>query len=96
MVPPARPEAELIELARRGDGDAYVALLRLHQDVAFRTAYLILGTAEEAEDVAQEACVKAFCALDRFHAGRPCGPGCFASSRTRRATTVAPPGAAVR
>jgi len=29
-----------------------VALLRLHQDVAFRTAYLTVGTAEEAEDVA--------------------------------------------
>ena len=74
MALPARPEAELIELARRGDGDAYVALLRLHQDVSFRTAYLILGTAEEAEDVAQEAFVKAFRALGRFHAGRPFRP----------------------
>lgn len=26
MAPPARPEAELIELARRDGGDAYVAL----------------------------------------------------------------------
>ena len=45
MAPPARSEAELIELARRGDGDAYVALVRLHQDLVFRTAYLVLGTA---------------------------------------------------
>ena len=74
MAPPARSEAELIELARRGDGDAYVALLRLHQDVAFRTAYLMLDSAEEAEDVAQEAFVKAFRALGRFRAGKPFRP----------------------
>ena len=46
-------EAELVELARRGDGDAYVALLRPHESVAFRTAYVILGSAEGAEDATQ-------------------------------------------
>jgi RNA polymerase sigma factor (sigma-70 family) len=74
VAPPARPEAELIQLARRGDGDAYVALLRPYEDVSFRTAYLILGTAAEAEDAAQEAFVKAFRALDRFQPGRPFRP----------------------
>lgn len=63
-------EAELVERARRGDGDAYVALLRLHEAVAFRTAYLILGSADDAEDATQEAFVKAFGALGRFQPDR--------------------------
>jgi RNA polymerase sigma factor (sigma-70 family) len=67
-------EAELIQLARCGDGDAYVALLRLHESVAFRTAYVILGSAEGAEDATQEAFVKAHAALHRFEAGRPFRP----------------------
>jgi RNA polymerase sigma-70 factor, ECF subfamily len=67
-------EAELVERARRGDGDAYVALLRLHESVAFRTAYVILGSADGAEDATQEAFVKAHAALHRFEAGRPFRP----------------------
>lgn len=67
-------EAELVELARRGDGDACVALLRMHESVAYRTAYVILGSAEGAEDATQEAFVKAHAALDRFEAARPFRP----------------------
>ncbi|MGH3027720.1 MAG: RNA polymerase sigma factor [Gaiellaceae bacterium] len=67
-------EAELVELARRGDGDAYVALLRLHESVAYRTAYVILGSADGAEDATQEAFVKAHGALNRFETGRPFRP----------------------
>jgi len=67
-------EAELVERARTGDGDAYVALLRLHEAVAFRTAYLILGSANDAEDATQEAFVKAFRALGRFDSERPFRP----------------------
>jgi RNA polymerase sigma-70 factor, ECF subfamily len=71
-LPPG--EAELIERARRGSGDSYVALLRLHEAVAFRTAYLILGSADDAEDATQEAFVKAFRALGRFQRDRPFRP----------------------
>lgn len=74
MVALQPAEAELVERARRGDGDAYVALLRLHEAVAFRTAYLILGSANDAEDTAQEAFVKAFRALGRFDSERPFRP----------------------
>jgi RNA polymerase sigma factor (sigma-70 family) len=74
VAPRSRSEGELLELARDGDGDAYVELVRMHQDVAFRTAYLIVGSAAEAEDATQEAFVKAFRALGRFQAGRPFRP----------------------
>jgi RNA polymerase sigma factor (sigma-70 family) len=53
---------------------AYSALVRRHQDVAFRTAMLITGHAQDAEDAAQEAFVKAWRALGRFRPGRPLRP----------------------
>jgi RNA polymerase sigma-70 factor (ECF subfamily) len=74
VVPLQHGEAALVEQARQGDGDAYVALLRLHEAVAFRTAYLILGSADDAEDVTQEAFVKAFRSLGRFQLQRPFRP----------------------
>ena len=42
-------ESGLVEHARRGDVRAYEELVRRYQDVAFRLAYSILGSAEEAE-----------------------------------------------
>ena len=60
--------------ARRGDPDAYAALVAAHQHMAFRTAYLVLGDAAEAEDAAQEAFVRAYRALDRFRDGEPFRP----------------------
>lgn len=53
---------------RGGDPDAYAELVRRHAPVAVRTATL-LGAGPEAEDVVQEAFVKAYGALSRFRAG---------------------------
>jgi RNA polymerase sigma-70 factor (ECF subfamily) len=65
---------QLIERARRGDEAAWVSLVDQHQQAAFRLAYLIMGSADEAEDVAQEAFIRAFKSLDRFDAARPFRP----------------------
>jgi RNA polymerase sigma factor (sigma-70 family) len=67
-------EHELVERARSGDAGAYAALVRGHQEIAFRTAYLITGNAADAEDAAQEGFVKAYRALGRFRAGEPLRP----------------------
>ena len=56
-------EHELVERARGGDGSAYATLVRAHEETAFRTAYVICGTAADAEEAAQEAFVKAYAAL---------------------------------
>ncbi|HET6651005.1 MAG TPA: RNA polymerase sigma factor [Nocardioides sp.] len=58
---------------RDGDADAYADLVRRHAPVAVRTAAL-LGAGPDAEDVVQEAFVKAYVALDRFRSGSPFRP----------------------
>jgi RNA polymerase sigma factor (sigma-70 family) len=67
-------EAELVSRARHGDADAYGALVAMHQDMTYRTAYLVLGDAAEAQDAAQEAFVRAYRALGRFREGESFRP----------------------
>ena len=62
-------EQRLIAAAKAGDQHAYGRLLERHQAVAFRAACLITGSAVEAEDATQDACVKAWLALSRFRPG---------------------------
>jgi RNA polymerase sigma-70 factor (ECF subfamily) len=71
---PHPAESDLVERARRGQADAYAELVRLHRDAAFRTAYLITGSAADAEESAQDGFVKAYRALATFRAGAPFRP----------------------
>jgi RNA polymerase sigma factor (sigma-70 family) len=66
-----RPLAEslLIESAKKGDQAAYGELVRAHQDIARRIAYLVLRRHTDVDDVVQDAFVKAFRALNRFRLG---------------------------
>ena len=68
------PESELVERAKRGDQGAYGQLVQAYQGIAFRTAYLVVGDAAEAEDAAQEGFVKAYYAIRRFRSGAPFRP----------------------
>ena len=67
-------ERELVTGAQRGDVRAYEELLRLYSQIAYRTAYLVLGSAEDAEDACQEAFLKAHGALGRFRSEAPLRP----------------------
>ncbi len=67
-------ELDLIAGARQGNVAAWEALVGNHQDAVFRLAYLFLADADEAQDVAQEAFIRAFRALDHFDASRPLRP----------------------
>jgi RNA polymerase sigma factor (sigma-70 family) len=71
-----RPEddSELFARAQRGETAAYEEIVRRYQQLAFRTAYVITGSASEAEDAAQDGFVKAFRALNRFRPGAPPRP----------------------
>lgn len=56
---PTPPDADLVALALRGDGDAYDALVRRYYRAAFSTALGVLANRHDAEDVCQDAFVKA-------------------------------------
>ena len=58
------PDAVLAARGRAGDRTALAGLVRRHQGVAFGVAYRLLGSAEDAEDIAQEAFVQV---LTRLH-----------------------------
>ena len=81
-------EDELVERARDGDATAFAALVRNHQEIAFRTAYLITRNAADAEDAAQIGLTKAWRALPRFRRGAPLRPWLLAivanEARNRR------------
>jgi RNA polymerase sigma-70 factor, ECF subfamily len=59
-------DAELVELARQGDRDACDRLVERHQAAVFRAALAALRVPEDAEEVAQDAFIRAFGALGRY------------------------------
>ena len=59
-------EAELVRRAVAGEHGAFEQLVLLHRPRVLRTAYGIIGSTQEAEDVAQEVFVKIWQSLDRF------------------------------
>ena len=69
MVDRPLEETELVERARRGDLRAWETIVRTHQGIAFRTAYVLTGSAADAEEAAQDGFVKAYRALGRFRRG---------------------------
>jgi len=46
----------------------------MYQRIAFRTAYLLTGSAADAEDAAQAGFVNAWVSLPRFRRGAPFKP----------------------
>jgi RNA polymerase sigma-70 factor, ECF subfamily len=60
------PDAEIVERVRRGERELFELLLRRHNRRIFRVAHAVLGDAAEAEDVMQDAYVRAFAALGDF------------------------------
>jgi RNA polymerase sigma-70 factor (ECF subfamily) len=67
-------ERELIASAQHGDTRAFEQLVRIHQEIALRVAYLVVRNRAESEDVTQEAFVKAYRSLDGFHVESPFRP----------------------
>lgn len=57
--------AALVGRARRGEAGAFEQLVRLHFRAAYAVALAVLGSAADAEDVAQDAFAAAFEELER-------------------------------
>lgn len=67
-------ERRLIGLALDGQPAGVEGIVRLYWRSLHRAAFLILGDTHEAEDVAQEAILRALANLESFEEGRPLGP----------------------
>jgi RNA polymerase sigma-70 factor (ECF subfamily) len=59
-------DAAAVALARDGDSEAFRALVERHSRAVYRLAYRMTGSAQDAEDVVQEAFLKAYRQLPRF------------------------------
>jgi len=57
---------ELISRARGGDPKAFATLVEQHQQFVYNLALRVMGDEQEAEDMAQEAFVRAWMALPNF------------------------------
>ena len=63
-------DGELVDRALAGDLSAFECLVERHRDVVFRVAARIVGR-EEAEDVSQDAFLRAFHRLSAFRGDAP-------------------------
>ncbi|HEY5914017.1 MAG TPA: sigma-70 family RNA polymerase sigma factor [Verrucomicrobiae bacterium] len=68
-VPVPTDEAVLVRQARHGDLGAYDELVRRYQERIYATVYHMTANHEDANDLAQEAFIKAFQALRSFKGG---------------------------
>jgi RNA polymerase sigma-70 factor (ECF subfamily) len=69
LPPEPTPEEDLVRHARRGDLTAYDELVRRYQERIYATIYHMTSNHEDANDLAQEAFIKAFHALKSFKGG---------------------------
>lgn len=59
-------DAQLIEATRAGDSEAFGRLVQRHQDRLYNSLFRVLGSAEDARDVVQDAFVQAYLKLETF------------------------------
>lgn len=59
-------DGQLASRCKRGEPGAFAQLLRRHRKGVYRVAYAIVQDGEEAEDMAQEAFVRAYGAIQSF------------------------------
>ena len=62
-------EETLVAQAKAGDGSAFSTLAQQYDRYIYRLALNITGNKEDAEDVLQEAMLKAYTKLDQFQGG---------------------------
>ena len=62
----ATDDSELVNQALRGDRVAFQRLVERHYDRVYRIAYRMLGSAADAEDIAQDVCIVLATKLENF------------------------------
>jgi len=64
----------LVKKVLSGDLDAYGELVQIYQTSVFNVCYRVLGNRRDAEDLTQEAFLRAYNNLGSYDPGRPFGP----------------------
>lgn len=67
-------DRDLVLQTRRGEVQAYGLLVSRYQAMVFNTCYRLMSERLDAEDLAQEAFIRAYEKLETFDANRPFGP----------------------
>lgn len=62
-----KEDAELVKRAKAGDGKAYDALILLYKDAVYGVVYRMVHNKQEAEDLTQEAFIKAYNSINSFN-----------------------------
>lgn len=75
------PDPRVVEAARRGDVVAFEELVRAYQPAAWRLCFHLLGDAEAANDVAQDAFVRVYRFLPRYRGDSKFGTWLFSIVR---------------
>ncbi|MDX1644375.1 MAG: sigma-70 family RNA polymerase sigma factor [Thermoanaerobaculia bacterium] len=82
-VDTSAPDGALLVLAQDGESEAREELARRVRRRAYPLALQLMGNAEEARDVVQDAMLRFFRHLDRIDAGRPLEPWLYQIVRNR-------------
>ncbi|MFD2170081.1 RNA polymerase sigma factor SigW [Tumebacillus lipolyticus] len=61
-------EQRIVKRAQKGDRLAFAELVELYKDKLFNLGYRMLGNPQEAEDIAQEAFLRAYANLNKYNA----------------------------
>jgi RNA polymerase sigma-70 factor (ECF subfamily) len=69
-----QPDRSLAQRALRGEHQAYGELVKRYQRTVFNVCYRIMGERREAEDMTQEAFLRAYDRLRTYDPARPFGP----------------------
>jgi RNA polymerase sigma-70 factor (ECF subfamily) len=72
LVVPAATDEVLVAAAKSGDHSAFAELWTRHSNTAFKMAYRIMGNRDDAEDVIQDAWMKAYVHLKTFDGRAKC------------------------
>ncbi|ARU60402.1 RNA polymerase sigma factor SigW [Tumebacillus avium] len=61
-------EQRIVKRAQKGDRLAFAELVELYKDKLYNLGYRMLGNPQEAEDIAQEAFLRAYANLNKYNA----------------------------
>lgn len=75
---PKHPPQDLIRRSLLGEQAAFEEIFQQYKNLVYKTAYLMLGNTQDAEDVLQLVFIKVYTALASYDTGRGVlPPGCI-------------------